>query len=166
MDEIWKDIPELNGKYQCSNYGRIRRVNKDPRCRKFRYLKLQLWKSGYFMVNPTRTYRRVVHRIVGELFIDNPNNKPCINHIDGNPQNNFYKNLEWCTYKENTQHAIHVLKTVYCRSRKPVINIKTGERFKSIKDAALYYGCCYKYLANIIKHKSHLTNMRYAEACS
>ena len=47
----------------------------------------------------------LVHRLVGLVYLENPNNKPCINHIDGNKSNNHYTNLEWCTKKENSQHA-------------------------------------------------------------
>lgn len=63
---------------------------------------------GYHIVALSNNYGRKnvrVHRLVAEAFVDNPYNKPCVNHIDGDKLNNHYTNLEWSTISENTQHA-------------------------------------------------------------
>lgn len=66
-------------------------------------------KSGYVRVSIVRDGKRSLvgaHRLIAEAFIDNPENKRCVNHIDGNKSNNNASNLEWVTHKENTAHAI------------------------------------------------------------
>lgn len=45
------------------------------------------------------------HRVVAQELVPNPDNKPCVNHIDGNKQNNHPSNLEWVTHSENTRHS-------------------------------------------------------------
>lgn len=63
------------------------------------YLRVVLYKNG-----TAKQFQ--VHRLVAEHFIPNPLSKPCVNHKDGDKTNNSVKNLEWCTHKENTRHAI------------------------------------------------------------
>lgn len=73
------------------------------------YMKQQIGKDGYHRVNLTYRGKRktcLVHRLVAEAFIDNPDGKACVNHIDGDKGNNTVDNLEWCTYSENMCHAI------------------------------------------------------------
>ena len=102
--EIWKDILGYESKYQISNLGRIRNVKS-----KKLYI-IGIDSNGYYRINlydnlgKYKTYR--VHRLLGMAFIPNPNNYPCINHIDGNKLNNDLYNLEWYTYKQNIIHAV------------------------------------------------------------
>lgn len=69
------------------------------------YLYVDLYSNG-------KRKRFYVHRLVAEAYIPNPENKPYINHKDGNPKNNFVENLEWCTPLENVEHASKILGVV------------------------------------------------------
>lgn len=72
-------------------------------------LALTIGTAGYRIVLIDRRYQptiRSYHRAIAETFIPNPENKPCVNHIDGNKLNNAIDNLEWVTYSENTKHAL------------------------------------------------------------
>lgn len=100
--EIWKEIKEFN-KYEISNFGIIR--NKETKNFKKQSLKENGYVRLYFYKNGI-TYMRYVHRLVAEAFIPNLENKPTVNHIDGNKTNNRVDNLEWATYKEQSIHAL------------------------------------------------------------
>lgn len=108
MQEIWKDIKGYEGLYQVSNLGRVKSL---PHGRTKGCI-LRPWNNkGYQVVGlwegtPSKMRKLSVHRLVAEAFISNPENKPCINHIDGIRNNNNITNLEWVTYSENNNHAI------------------------------------------------------------
>lgn len=85
-------------------------VNKNGDVKNLRTNKtlVQSERGGYLRVSLRKNdkkYHRSIHRLVGKAFIPNPENKPQINHIDCDKQNNHYKNLEWCTNSENQLHA-------------------------------------------------------------
>ena len=104
--EIWKPIPGAEG-YEVSNLGNVKNVNKTT------YLALSSW-SGYYKVRlGSRGGDYLVHRLVAQAFIPNPDNKPQVNHINGNKKDNRVENLEWVTVKENIQHAFKTGLHVY-----------------------------------------------------
>lgn len=111
MQEAWKDIKGYEDIYQISNLGNViskEREIKYKDGRVYKYPKLFITKSekgnGYIFVTlwkNNKAKRFLIHRLVAEHFIENPLNKPCVNHIDENKKNNRFDNLEWCTHKEN-----------------------------------------------------------------
>lgn len=108
MKEIFKDIKGYEGLYQISNLGRIKSFSKKGGYNKEIFLKQSNDTSGYKQVCLTKNYNKksfAIHRLVARHFMLNKNNKPQINHIDGNKQNNYINNLEFVTALENKKHA-------------------------------------------------------------
>lgn len=109
--EVWKDIRNYENLYQTSNLGRARSLdrwvkgpNGSVRLCKGKILKPKTTKDGYLRVGLRKNGKKkmfLVHRLVVEAFLPNPNNLPCVNHKDENKQNNSVNNLEWCSYSYN-----------------------------------------------------------------
>ena len=79
------------------------------------------YKVVYFKKGNTKTSKQV-HRLVAQAFIPNPENKPQVNHIDGNKHNNNVDNLEWVTVSENAIHALNTgLRSRIMKTNKKVI---------------------------------------------
>ena len=108
INEIWIDIVGYEQLYQISNLGRVKSLNYN-KTGKEKILKLCKNNSGYLLVNLSKnseTKKYTVHRLVAEAFIDNPNNLPCIDHINCEKSANSVENLRWVTHKENMNNPI------------------------------------------------------------
>lgn len=141
MEEKWKDIPEFEGYYKISNYGRVKNI-KTNRLKCFDvnrcgYLRVQLCKDNY-------RKRYFVHRLVALSFVEGYFEGAVVNHIDMNRKNNRYDNLEWVTQSQNQKKAIAIRgKTRGMFSCKPYhIVYPDGmiKVFKNLKECADFVG--------------------------
>ena len=159
MVESWKDIRGYEGYYQISNLGRVKSLKREfSRCNKHITKKESIMNltpnnRGYllvnFCVNNTRK-KFLVHRLVAEAFIHNPNNLPQVNHIDENIKNNVFTNLEWCDNTYNNNYGSHRLnisksmsKKVYCKELDRIFDSQTSFANYIGVSSALVSVCCH-----------------------
>ena len=111
MTEVWRDIVGFEGKYQVSDYGRVRNIKfgGHPRStNQERILTPKVNRYGYLVVHLSdgkHDFHPSIHRLVANAFLENPLCLPQVNHKDENKQNNHVSNLEWCTNIYNTQYG-------------------------------------------------------------
>ena len=106
MTEIWKNIEGYEGKYQVSNLGQVKSMIGQEKV-----LHPKKHRNGHLQIGLHKDKKRktmYIHRLVAQAFIPNPDNLPCVNHKDENPNNNNVDNLEWCTQKYNCNYGTRV----------------------------------------------------------
>lgn len=114
---MWKEVKNYE-KYEVNTNGEIRnkktkKILKPEITKKWGYLRVRLY------LDNSKSKHELVHRIVANTFLDNPNNFPEINHKDENKTNNCVSNLEWCTAQHNSMYS----------KGKPIIMIYPGKRY-------------------------------------
>lgn len=142
--EEWKDVTGYEGLYQVSNFGRIKALAKyidhptgSKSYRKEKILSGKINKDGYCVVTLTKNKKQkclLVHRLVAEAFIDNPNNYPIINHIwENQKNNNNVSNLEWCSVQYNNCYG-NRLERIAKKNRKKVYQYNFNGELVNIWD--------------------------------
>lgn len=181
LTEEWKAVKGYEGLYEVSNAGKVRSIDrvvvgKDGKAKRLKGKELfftiskpsakghqprasvQLWKEN-------KAKLIYVHRVVATAFIPNPDNKPTVNHIDGNPLNNNVWNLEWATYSENEKHAyrtglMRVKRNPYPSNSRRVIayNPTTGEEIitDSCHQMARELGVCHQLISRAAKENEEV----------
>jgi hypothetical protein len=149
--ETVKDVKGYDGLYKIHSSGVIESYDRFVSCgigngriQKGRIISQQ-YDGNYCIVKLTKngiqkTFR--VHRLVSANFIENPDNKPCVNHIDGIKKNNCYSNLEWCTHSENQIHSRRVLGNKSGKEKRVIAKCKITRDilfFKSAVECARFF---------------------------
>ena len=127
MVERWKPVKGYEGLYEVSSAGNIRKTGGEP-------VTIRKENHGYLRVDLTKNGKRrtgiLLHRIVAEAFLPNPDNLPQINHKDRNGENDDVSNLEWCDAPYNSSYD----RQYHDRKVKPVRQFKNGDLVKEWKN--------------------------------
>jgi hypothetical protein len=175
MIETYKDIPSFEGHYQASNLGNIKSIKKinghvvlSPKIDAYGYCEVGLWVKGKVL------YRKV-HKLVAQTFLENPDNKPQVNHKNFIRTDNKLSNLEWATPQEDADHRAknnrfikgdkHYAYGKYganSKTAKLVLDIQTGIFYDCVKEAADAKNEKYKTLVGKLSgNDNNNTSLRY-----
>lgn len=157
---IWKEIKGFPN-YKINNFGNVlnikrNKIIKEDKSNGRGYCNITLYNNG-------KTYRKVIHRLVAEAFIPNPENKPQVNHIDGDKTNNNVNNLEWVTQSENMKHAFNTRLEIHGmknrkhtnesknKMRKTIICVETGKIYNGLIEAEKLLGISTKQISKCLR---------------
>lgn len=159
---MWKKI-DRNSNYSINEQGQVRNdttnlIKKPFINKKNGYLIIDLYKNN-------KSQKVPIHRLLAEAFIDNPKNKPTVDHIDGNRKNNAISNLRWATYSENNSRfntngvrSEQVIVTKYAEETKKRggghlrwLNIVEVKEFEKISDVAIEFDCNISNISAMLK---------------
>lgn len=152
----WVPVPGFEGFYEINPHGQVRSLYKNF---KGRIISKHVCR-GYVTVKLTKEHKgstRNIHRLLAEAFIPNPQNKPMVNHKDGNKLNYSLDNLEWVTRSENMKHAVAMRLSTW--TKKPVYDRCTNTYYPSIWKASVATGVKYSVL------KTYLNGTRRNNSC-
>lgn len=156
IEEVFKPIQGYEGLYEVSNLGRVKSLGNggtcnssehllNPGCNNSGYLFVSLWKVGVHK-------QFLVHRLVAETFIPNPDNLPCVNHKDFNKHNNCVVNLEFCSAKYNTQYSLGY------KIKMLDLNTNNTIYFDSLRDTARYLQADHHTISKYLNNKRVFRN--------
>lgn len=178
--EEWRTIKEFDGLYQVSNFGRVKGVKRVVGARggktkvvSEKIIGIKPDKQGYFLAalwKNNNGYSRLVHRLVAQAFIPNPNNLPEVNHNKGLKWDNTSTELGWMTASDNQRHSIDVLgkKTRIItgadnKCSKKVLCLNSGIVYNSTKEAAIGLGVSQPFIVMLCKKQrtSNTISIKY-----
>lgn len=163
-ENTWCPIRGYEGLYEINIRGEVKSIPRkvfhlnNVITIKEKILKQRIDRGGYFTVvlnKGGKSSTKYVHRLLLVAFLPNPQNKPFVNHINGNKLDNTFKNLEWVTHSENMKHA---LKMGLCKvpdvTKRKLYDKCNSRTFDSIKQAANYLGINHSTLRNRLRRRS------------
>lgn len=165
QQEEWRQVKGFEGLYEVSSFGRVRSLDrtrvvgtknggKTKRSIKGAILSQYIGNTGYKEIGlysgPNTSKVHLIHRLVAEAFIPNPNNYRTVNHKDGNKLNNQVENLEWMSDSDNIKHSYRI--GIHKKPVRPIRCVETGKEYNSITEAAEELNGNRTVLSNAIRH--------------
>lgn len=154
--EVWKNVEGFEGLYEVSNLGSIRGQRG--------LLKISTQRNGYKYVTlrkDGKQYHSLIHRLVAQNFIPNPNGYPEVNHISEDKEDNSVTNLEWCTHKYNHNYGTGHIRTAKKQGRKVAqlsLDGKVIQIFDSVRQASRTVNKSHKDIYNVCRGLRHTSS--------